>query len=347
MYEIYTSHELYGVMYDRRLEAPTTYFLDLLFPGSFMSTREDIYFEKIGSSRRVAPFVLPTVPGRPIFRRDGSEVRNFRPAYLKPKDRVNPGDQIKRQPGDLFTATPRTPLQNWDAEVARIVQLHRTSIQRRWEWMASQAALNGSVVVAGEGYPSVTVDFGRAAGHTITKGAGTYWTTTYDILEDIQSWMDLMQRADFGGVPNRITVGTAVWSIMRKNTALLNEMDLTRRGNPELNIQTGLTTPAPVRYVGTLGAGLEVYVYNDTFQNDAGAQVPFMDQRDILLTSPGVEGIKAFGAIIDAEAGLAAMDIFPKMWPEKDPSGMFIMSQSAPLMIPVNPNCTLRARVLA
>ena len=57
--------------------------------------------------------------------------------------------------------------------------------------------------------------------------------------------------------------------------------------------------------------------------------------------------VKAFGAILDNAANLEVADIFTKMWDQEDPSARFIMSQSAPLMIPTNPNCTARVRVVA
>jgi hypothetical protein len=127
-------------------------------------------------------------------------------------------------------------------------------------------------------------------------------------------------------------------------------MDTRYRGSPDLTLNRGIVrreTEQPATFVGTIGAGIEAYVYNGTFQNDDGTLAPIMDPRDIVLSAPGVEGVKAFGAILDEDADLQATDIFPKMWSQKDPSARFIMSQSAPLMIPVNPNRTFRARVVA
>ena len=75
-----------------------------------------------------------------------------------------------------------------------------------------------------------------------------------------------------------------------------------------------------------------------------------MDPRDILLTTSGVTGVVAHGAILDDEAlmaGLSSIDVFPKMWSEKDPGATYLMHQSAPLPIPLYPNRTFRARVLA
>lgn len=352
-FNIYDPRDLYAVMYDKRLEAPSNYWLSLLFPNNYQSMSEDIVFEKITGRRRIAPFVLPTVQGKPVFTPQGSDVRIFRPAYIKPKDAVRPTDMLKRQPGDLFTAVPRTPQQNFDMRVADIMQFHRSSINRRWEWLAARAAIDGQVVIASDDYPSVTVDFRRDAGQTIVLGAGSRWGDDgVSILDTIQSWMDMMSDAKFGGIPTRLTVAPDVWAVMRKDPELLEEMDLFRRGNTELDVSTGLTGPAQAaesfaRRMGSLGAGLDLWVYRDFYEDSAGAHVPYLDSGTVVMTSPGVEGVKAFGAILDTRSGIVPLDIFPKMWDQDDPSARFIMSQSAPLMIPVNPNCTLKAKVLA
>jgi hypothetical protein len=275
----------------------------------------------------------------------------FKPAYIKPKDSVNPTEQFDRQPGDLFSDQPRTPQQNYDAEVANILAHHRGIIDRRWEWLAAQAAIYGKVTVEYEDGTAVVVDFGRDAGQTVIKTAGNYWGDSgVSILDDVQAWADTMTVAEFGGIPNRLTVGGDVWKVMRKDEQLLAEMDLTRRGNTETNIRTGITLAesrdSNVRFVGSVGADIDIFVYSDFYQNDAGSQVPYMSPKDIVLTTPDVGGIPAFGAIPDVGAQLQALPVYPKMWNENDPSGTFIMSQSAPLYISVNPNRTFRARVV-
>ena len=58
-------------------------------------------------------------------------------------------------------------------------------------------------------------------------------------------------------------------------------------------------------------------------------------------------GVRCFGAILDEKAGFNAMAVFPKMWSQQDPSATYVMTQSAPLTVPVNPNNSLTAQVLA
>ena len=79
-------------------------------------------------------------------------------------------------------------------------------------------------------------------------------------------------------------------------------------------------------------------------------KIDLMDERDVLMLAPGANGVRAYGAIYDADAmieGVAAQtDIYSKMFTTKDPGELFLMNQSSPLPIPLYPNRTLRARVL-
>ena len=100
------------------------------------------------------------------------------------------------------------------------------------------------------------------------------------------------------------------------------------------------------RRVAVLGE-FEIWVYSDTYVDDAGVAQKFMPNGTVFMGhAQGMEGVQAFGAILDSQAGLQAMSIFPKMWDNPDPSVTFVMSQSAPLMIPAQPDATLLAHVL-
>ena len=98
-------------------------------------------------------------------------------------------------------------------------------------------------------------------------------------------------------------------------------------------------------YLGSTGQ-FEFWQYQQKYQNAAGSLVDMFPTEGVLLASQGVEGYACYGAIQDVDA-LQAMERYPKMWNEQDPSATFIMTQSAPLMVPVNPNASLRARVVA
>jgi hypothetical protein len=344
--EIYDTETLLGVMQEQ--EEASNYWLDLVFgSGEINFDDEWVDFEKIPSQgRKLAPFVAPLAQGRPIYA-EGSRVARFKPAYVKPKDPVTPTRVLKRRPGEILSDTPKSPSERRDAIIADILAYHRVAIERRWEWLAAQAVLYGAVTIAGEDYPSRIVDFGRAAGHSITLGSGSRWgEANVSIMGNIQTWMDTMHAAEFGGAPTRLTVGTSAWGIMRQSAEIKDLMDKDYRGSDEVTLKRGLIGTGEVRYVGTLDGTLPVYVYNDFYTVD-GVVTPFMDPRDVVLTGPGVDGYRCFGAILDAHADFQPLSVYARNWIADDPPVEFVMSQSSPLMVPVNPNATLRARVIA
>lgn len=342
--QMYDTNTLLGVM--RQLAPVNSYWLDLCFPNAVTFTDEYIDFEKLVDHRKLAPFVAPTSQGKPIYS-EGSTVTRLKPAYIKPKDPVNPNRMIKRRAGELLAAVPQTPGARFNAVVGDIMSEHRKAIERRWEWMAAQAVLDGKVTIFGEAYPERLVDFGRDAGQTITlTGTATWDGTDADIIGNINSWRSTMRLAKFGGPSNRLTVGALAWEAMRENAAIKDQLDTRYRGT-EATLNTGVHEGLEVEYVGSLSGTLPIYVYSDYYEKEDGTTVQMMDPRDVVLTGPNVNGVRAFGAILDQSASFQALPIFPKMWAENDPPLAFCMSQSAPLMVPVNPNNTLRARVVA
>lgn len=340
---LYDTRELLGIL---EAQAPVpNYWLNLCFPRAVQFTAEEIEFEKIQRKRIIAPLVVPTAQGRPIYNK-ASRVSRFRPAYVKPKDTVNDSEIIARQPGSLIGAIP-TKEQSYRVRVADIQNEHRRAIERRWEWLAAKAVLDGAVTLVDNDYPTVIVDFERSANNTVVLAGADLWDSgTGDIIGDLNDWRSVVTQAKFGGPVDRMTVGTKAWAAMEADPAVQEMLDTTIRGTAaDLNL--GIRDGQTIERVGRLNGTFEVYVYSDYYELADGTKVDFMDSRDIVLTGPNVNGVQCFGAILDHKAQFQALQIFPKMWDENDPPATYIMNQSAPLMVPVNPDATLRARVVS
>lgn len=340
---LHDTRTLLGVMRD--LRPVSSYWLDLCFPNQINSDKETIDFEKVTDKRKLAPFVAPTAQGRPIYDK-ASAVQTFKPAYVKPKDAVSPTRMLKKQPGELAVMTEVSAGARMNAILADIAQDHIDAIRRRWEWQAAEAIIKGEVTIEDEDSPTRTVIFGRDPGHDVTLVGPALWSAgTADIIGDIEAWRTTVRQAKFGGPTDRLTVTPDVWDVMRKNPDLLKQLDTQIRGTQGMFI-TGVREGEDVEFVGRLSNSLDVYVYNDYYEDSDGNVVNFMEPGQVVLTGRQVNGVRAFGAILDADAGLVPMEVFPKMYKENDPSAVFMMTQSSPLMIPVNPNNTLRATVL-
>lgn len=347
---IYSTRALLGAMYDPEVSLPpSNYWLSLCFPEQINFDTEFVDFARLTSQRKLAPLVVPTTQGKPMYSAAEERVQ-VKPAYVKPKDAVSASRVIKKVAGqgELNHQSNSTPQARYNLLVADILSEHRRGIERRWEWLASEAIQHGKVTLKGEGYPETVVDFKRDPSHTISlTGAARWGQPGVSIIKDIEAWKQKTRKAKYGGPTNRLTVGTDAWDIMRNDSELREAMKTDYKPDSfnGLTMNLGVVEGLDVEWVGRVNGTTDIYVYSDYYQAEDGSMVEFMDPRDVVLTGPAIGGVRCFGAIQDTASNFQPLEIFPKMWPEQDPSATFIMSQSAPLMVPVRPNASLRARV--
>lgn len=345
--DIFDTLTLLGVL--RVQKPPTTYWLDSFFPRTVTFLTEEIMFDTVIEPRRLAPFVAPNVQGR-VMKRQGFSTKTFRPAYTKPKHIVDPSQVFTRTAGEAIAGS-LSPDDRYNARVAENLALEKTSIVRLWDWMAARAVVDGAVTVAGDDYPSVTVDFGRDAGLSVQLTGTARWSqiATADPLTDIDHLRQLAFTLGRGAI-TRVTFGLNAWGYFVQNERVKTLLNTLYRGS-ETSFNTALTDPAPYNLMGVLmgqgGAGrLELYTYNDKYEDENGTEQPYMDQDTVVGTGPNIAGIQCFGAIRDRKAGLAAMDMFPRMWDNEDPSVTYTMTQSAPLMVPSTPNGSFKIKTV-
>jgi len=352
--ELWTSGELYETLTDDRMDPIPSYILDTFFTETFFSNDQEILISELPDAYRVmAPFVLPSEQGKPIFKAKAEKVKSITPPYIKPKDAVRPQDARTPRPSEILRRAPLTLQERFNLRVAEVMAFHLRAIKMTEAWMAARGFIDGRVTIKydrdqGQPNPEVILDFGRDAGHTVVLSAAFWSDPDHPILDDIQTWANTMRLATRGGFPSQLWLGAEVAPFFNKNKQVIAEMDTTVRGN-QVNVQTGIIRyDEPITRLGTVGAGIEVFVYKDEVENDNGVMVDLLDPKDILLVAPGARGVRAYGAIYDVDAmdEATAIDIFPKMWPNPDPSVIYLMHQSSPLPIPLRPNCTFKATVL-
>ena len=213
--------------------------------------------------------------------------------------------------------------------------------------MAAKALLNGSITLVGDKYPQAVVDFRRAANQTIILGVGSRWGDSgVSIVDDVDSWNDRMADAAFGGPATDLIVTRSVWKVMKLDEELMKLLNKDIRNTSGTSLDLGVGNGDKIEFKGNISANLRLWVYGDYYHDADGTVVPFMEDGDILMVGTAVNGMKGYGAILDEDADFQPAAVFPKMWPQQDPSGRVIMTQSAPLMIPLNPNNTLKATVV-
>lgn len=339
MADIFSTDSLVQVV--RYLPQPNTFLLDTFFPNIQQEQSEFIHFDVENGKRRIAPFVSPLVEGK-IVEEQGFVAKEFKPAYVKPKTAFNPNRAIKRAKGERIGGE-YSPQQRIEMAVADTLLDHSNMIKRRLELMAAEALRLGQVTVSGERYPTTVVNYGRDAGLSVTLTNPNRWSDSgIEPLDNLTDWSQTVLQKS--GAPITDWVMTVdVWKVFYKNAnvkALLDRF----RGNSQIS---GFA-PEP-REGGVLVGEIppfRFWVYSGWYVDDAGTEQPILPAGTVIGGSAAIEGYEAYAAIQDPTAGFQALPIFPKSWVDNDPPVRWIMSQSAPLVVPYRPNASFRATVL-
>ena len=308
------------------------FFLRMFFPSIMTFDTESVEFDKMTQSGKLAPLVSPNVAGK-ANRKRGHVRKSITPAYVKELDIVKPKLTMKRLAGEK-TGGEMTMAQRRQWWITHLLAEQGASILRREEWMAVEAVLTGSIVLSGEDYEEVTIDFGRSPENNITLAGASKWDqvdkNTYDPTEDIEEW------AMFASGPVNIAVmDKECW---KKFIGFKAVKDLLKTDSgSRTTIEAGPKDLGMVAsYKGTFGADLEIWVYKGEFELANGSKQPFLPAGTLVLGHDGYQGVRGYGAIQDAEAnasGVIETDRHASNWFTKNPSVENLMTQSAPVMV--------------
>lgn len=363
--ELWESADLMDLRQDLRLDPVPDYFLRRFFTGEYYSEDQKIMIGELDTPyRRLAPYVMPTSQGKPIFEQKGENMTWLLPPYIKVKDAVRVMDARNVKPSQFWREGRGLPSlqERFDQRVAEVVAFHLRAIDMRKAWDAARAFIDGKLTISyvadqGAPYPEVTIDFGRDAGHTVVLNTNYWSDPDYDIISDLNTWSARMASAKYGGTPNELIVGSSVAPYIQKNKGILALLSTQIRGGEDTNMKRGLFNVSPdqpynpIANLSGIGLNLQIGTYKDVVEDAAtGNMVDIFHPKDVMLIAPGATGTLAHGAIYDVDAfdgGNISTDVFPKMWKENDPGDMYVSHQSSPLPIPLYPNRTLKARVLA
>jgi hypothetical protein len=338
----YQTYEVDEMVSNIEVQAP--YLLDSYFPRMKSFDTETIEFDVIDRGRRIAPFVSPLTPGR-VMRRPGSRIMQFKPAYIKLLKLIRPTDTFTRMPGEAYGGS-MSPQARMDRIFAETVKMHMEARDTRLEWMAAQALFTGQIVISGEDYPTVTVNFSRDPALNVALSGTALWTapTTAKPMDDIEAMAFLVRKKSRGAVATELLMNGYTWSLLR--TILMTDPNLYKlystihRVRPDSEFDLGPRSDVAAEGVGSLSGRFSITVYDGFYHDDNGVEQIFIPNGKVaVIARAGLEGTQYRGAIMDIEAQMEPRDYFVKTWLEKNPSGMQVLSQSAPLVAPRRPNC--------
>ncbi|MBX9937112.1 MAG: major capsid protein [Burkholderiaceae bacterium] len=323
------------------LPAPAPFLLNSFFRELQTEESEEIHFDVDSGRRRLAPFVSPVVAGK-VVQSKGYVTKSFKPAYIKDKRVFDGNRPFKRAIGETIGGA-LSPAQRLQLALARDLEDQLEMLTRRQEVMAAEVLRTGKITVVGDLYPEVVVDFGRHADLTPAALTGTarWGQSAGKPLENIQDWSLLVTKHS-GAAATTVVMDAKSYALFAADPdvkALLDRF----RGKDALN-PTVLGEGG--RFMGNIG-DFDIWVYAGWYEHPTtGTLTPYLPDGTVIITSPDLEGVRAYGAIKDEAAGFQALPFFSKSWVEPDPAVRYLLLQSAPLIVPYRVNASLCATVL-
>ena len=326
---------------------PLVFWLSQFFKSQLNSNDDKIAFDRVNEDyRRKAPFVAPNVQGK-VLKSEGYDTISFKPAYVKPKHVIDANDVIVRRPGEQ-PGGELSQQQRRDAKVADILDRHKAMHTMTQEWMAARAVIDGKVVVEGEGYPKVTVDFRRDANLTSVLVGAAVWAldgTTGNPLADIKA-MRITSNELCGAVIRDVIFGSEAYQRFAANPAVEKLLNNQVRGSDSNFTKLNDGFGDSVEYLGIISGGqgqglIRLWQYTGKIRNDSDVLENILHTNTVVgVDGDMLQGFRCFGAIKDGKAGFQSLEMFPKVWEDQDPWQEYLMTQSAPLMVPKQPNAS-------
>lgn len=340
MSDIFSTDALVGVVQDLRVPAngmAAAYFGEVVEEAT-----EEVHFDVDNKPRRMSPFVSPLVAGKVVQSR-GFYTKTFKPAYVKDKRVFTPTRALRRAMGERIGGGQLSPEQRMQMLVVQDMTDAIEMLNTRFEWMACQALNNGAVTISGDNYPTTVVDFGRHADHTGTlAGAARWGEVGVKPLDDLQNWSDTMVK-NCGVAISIVNMTIDAWLIFREDAAVKERL-ARWRGNSTMQQDAHL---GDGRIFQGMVDQFSIYTYSGRVVDpDTNVEASILPAHTVICTgAPAqVEGVRHHGAILDHDV-LAAMAYYPKSWLEEDPSVRYLLTQSAPLLVPYRVNATFRRAV--
>jgi hypothetical protein len=343
----YTTAEVVAVV--PNLKVSQNFLLDRFFGNVVEYDTEEVAIDIDVGLRRMSPFVSPLVEGRLVEQRRYL-TNKFKPPYIKDKRAPDLRKPIRRAIGERigggeFTAEERMMV-NLQAEMEDQVDM----VNRRLEWMAASALSTGTVTIAGDGFQTAVIDFGRSAILTIALTGANKWGATLNaqgrdtnIVGQIDVFATRILKAS-GAAATDIVFTNSSWAKFLMAEGVQGAIQYPTLAVDGNSLNPGSQIKKGAIYKGKWGQ-FDLWLYNDWYIDASGVEQPMLADGTMIMSGPDLMGTRAFGMIIDPRFNYKAMAYAPKTWIQEDPAQQILMMQSAPLVIPSRVNACLCAVV--
>lgn len=277
----------------------------------FPTTDQDIFptkkvlIEYKEGNRKLAPFVIPRKGGITIDR-EGYTAKEYYPPFIAPQRPLSIDDLNDKGFGEeLYSEL--TPEQRQAQVLGEDLADLSAMIDRREEWMCSEVIFTGQVIMKhyaekyGVGTPEEKVlrYYDAGVGFQNVYTPQTLWDgVAPKIYDDLDAMVALLTSS--GCAAKDLNMSADVYSQFINDPGIQKLLD-----NRSINIGniTPIETPEGIAHVGNIivrGKKLDIFVYDEVYEDEAGAIKLFMPSGKVFISAPGM-GRTLYGAVTQIE----------------------------------------------
>ncbi|MGE7113242.1 major capsid protein [Lysinibacillus sp. NPDC047702] len=325
-----------------------TFLRDTFFPKNETFVTEEVLIDYKKGKRRMAPFVAPRVGGITI-KRDGYKTERLKAPRLAPQRAMTIDDVSTRMVGENIFSN-KTPAQRQNELLATDLQELGESIDRREEFMAAQVLFTGKVDLAGYADDKLTEKVDQELDYDFTQketlSGDDLWSNSNSNPYNYLAAGRKQIIKESGVSPDVVIMGEKAAEVFVNHPKIKELFD-------KLNINLGLIQPTlkneALTFIGKLpGLGLEIYTYDEYYEDEVGELQPMVPVNDILIAKTA-QGAIAYGAITqleDKRFNTYEGRLVPKQWADAANETIMLRLSSRPVPKPGDVNGWLVATVL-
>lgn len=351
--DIFKTHYLLAAI--KELTPPTTFLRDRYFPtndATDIFKTEDVLIEYKDGNKKVAPFVSPRKGGITIHR-DGSYMVRYTPPFVAPR-RVLTIDELKRRGFGEALMSDLTPEQRESVIMMQDMDELGQMITRREEVMAAEILTTNKCIMKYYADDLETVvdekelKFFDEPSNPASYTPTTKWGQTgAKIIDDIHAMIKMLTKKGYPA--SELIVASDVATIIMNDPEIQKLLDLK---NYNIGMIDPMELPDGVTRLCVLniyGRDITILVYDETYEDDNGDDVPFIPAGTVILTAPAV-GRTMYGAITQMEQSDHMYHTYagrrvPKYLADPVGNTRTLTVSSSPLLIPNRRNSWIVSKV--
>lgn len=317
----------------------SSYLLDSFASEGDIFETEEIEIRTKKGNRPLAPYVNELLPGKVVLRGQWSS-KNYRPALLKPMRVITRHDLKVRQSNETVI-NPKSPEERYEDLIIQDLADLKESIKRRKVQQLAEIMFTGKTIQIGEGV-SQQLDW-EFDNIEVLSGSSSFADDSFDVVGYLtQKKLEVMRGSGISirkvlatfDLAQRIVTHPTVLALIDAKKETLDVGNLNQQVD-------GL--PDGVIYHGYLRqAALHIWSYTNSYTDENGNDVDYIPEGTLALLPDGQPFRFDYGANLvmdeDGQVKLAAAEIYPQVFFQREPIKRELQLLSKPICIPENVN---------